>query len=127
MRIVAVLLTILLAGCVAPDEGLLAPERNVHFYVSNQSFDQPTAHVRISVDGVVLFEEDLHVEDQHNWESFDARLEVGHHRLVATETTSKAQYEGSLDVEDEHWVVVDYWTGPPRFSASFHDQPVAFD
>jgi hypothetical protein len=129
---------VLLAGCTAPvPDGPKAGTagRSLHLYVSNQSFDQPTADLLVTVDGEPLFDGEADVEGQHNWMLREADLAPGEHVVEALEraTGTRASQTFDLPEGEERWVVVDYWNplgdegDPPGFTISVHDEQVAFD
>lgn len=127
---------LLLAGCASPanDDGApAAADPDIHLYVSNQSFDQPTADLLVSVGGHVLFDGEAEVEGQHNWMLREAELGPGTHKVEALErdTGTRGSKSFTLPAGQERWIVVDYWTGTgdregPHFTIGVHDEPVAF-
>lgn len=109
------------------------PGRDLHLYVSNQSFDQPTADILVTVDGLVAFDGEAKVEGQHNWMLRELGLAPGTHRIEALErdTGTRASVDFDLPAGKERWAVVDYWnpTGPgkePGFTVSVHEEQVHF-
>lgn len=113
----------LASGCVEEEQ---TADRFTHFYVSNQSFDQPEARIELRVDGHVVFDRLAPVENQHNWIPFDLALSNGTHELRALEKTSGATDTWTLEIPGERWIVVEYWTSPARFTHSVHEAQVAF-
>ena len=132
---VAVALALLVAGCLeaAPEPAAPTEDPNVPVYVSNQSFEQPTADLLVTIDGVALFDGDAEVEGQHNWMLREAALAPGTHKVEALErdTGTRGSKLFNLPAGQERWIVVDYWTGTsddedPHFTISVHDEAVAF-
>src|SRR5687767_12976942 len=133
----AVLLAFALSGCASsPDPPADADDEgaNLHAYISNQSFDQSTADIRVTVDGKVLFDGEAEVEDQHNWIPRNTKLDAGSHLIEALERTTGTEGTETFTLPEgeERWVVVDYWSSEgddegPYFSISVHEQQVAFD
>ena len=134
MRGWSVVLLVLVAGCAAePPDGapLASPDKDLHVYVSNQSFDQPTADLRVTVDGEVLFDDEADVEGQHNWMLREADVGPGQHTVDALErdTGTQAAHTFSIPAGGQRWVVVDYWNddeGGPRFTFHVSEEQVAF-
>jgi hypothetical protein len=124
----------LLAGCAGPTASgpPSVEDPNLHVHVSNQSFEQPTADLLVTVDGLVLFDGEAEVEQQHNWMLREAAVASGSHVLEALErgTGTKGSKAFTVPPGEHRWVVVDYWTGDggerPHFTISVHDEPVAF-
>lgn len=133
-------LALLLGGCASPPEdGPPAVEDpNVHVYTSNQSFDDPTADLLVSIDGEAVFDGEAKVEGQHNWMLREAKLVPGIHRIEALERDNGARASKTffLPAGEERWIVVDYWN-PMRegsgedgedagFTIHVSEEPVAF-
>ena len=131
-------LAILFAGCSSPPgddppDATGPPDPNLHAYVSNQSFDQPTADIQVTIDGVVLFDGEARVEGQHNWMLPEARLVSGAHTVEAVERDSGVRESRSfmLPPGQHRWIVVDFWNPAgddegPGFTITVHDEQVAF-
>jgi hypothetical protein len=133
---VGLLLVLFLAGCAQPDPaGPPAAQCttgcDLHLYVSNQSFDDPTADLLVRVDGAVLFDGEARVEGQHTWVLREMDLAPGTHRIDALERDTGAEATRSfvLPPGEERWAVVDYWGAKgdgSAFTLSVHEEPVAF-
>lgn len=115
--------------CLLPRPQPAAPPFTL--YVSNQSFDEPTVHITISIDDTVIVDQAFDVEGQHNWIAFEPQVGPGTHLLQATSDTGATfSVEFVLPDGEPRWAVVDYWT-PGSGSAdpfTFHisDEPIGF-
>lgn len=136
MRLALVAVAFLLAGCSeAADSDTEETEAdcpcNVHVYVSNQSFDDPTADMLVQVDGTTVFAGDADVESQHNWMLREANVAAGSHTITARErdTGTTASESFTVPAGEERWIVVDYWNsdGNREITINVNDEPVAFD
>jgi len=100
-------------------------------YVSNQSFDDPTVRIAISIDDQVVVEQDFDVEGQHNWITFEPEIGPGDHTLSAVSDTG-AEYTVDFVVPaaEPRWAVVDYWwypeQGARQFTFDISDKPIGF-
>jgi hypothetical protein len=100
-------------------------------YVSNQSFEDATVWITISIDGDVVVDQNFAVKDQHNWITFQPAVEPGDHTLTASsDTGAELRVEFTTRAGEPRWAVVDYWWYPddvPRsFTFDIHDEPIAF-
>lgn len=78
-------------------------------YVSNQSFEDPTVGITITIDGEVVVDEDFDVEGQHNWVSFEPDVAPGVHILhAASSTGAEFTTEFTMPDGEPRWAVVDY-------------------
>jgi hypothetical protein len=90
-------------------------------YVSNQSFEDPSVQIAISIDGVVVVDETFAVEGQHNWIAFELDVSPGDHILTATSNTgAQLTVEFTTKAGQPRWAVVDYWWYPEDGPASSH-------
>jgi hypothetical protein len=115
---------------VEPDEAD-GPVSPLTLYVSNQSFDDPTVVITITIDGTVVADQDFDVEAQHNWIAFDLSVPSGDHRLVARSDSGARLNVDFTTVPDEpRWAVVDYWSSgedhPANFTFDVSDEPIGF-
>lgn len=115
--------------CVIPEPR--PPDPPFTLYVSNQSFDDPTVGIRITIDGQVAVADSFAVEGQHNWISFTPDVEPGVHTLTATSDTGVVlTVEFEIPHGESRWAVVDYWwypqEGPAHFTFDISDEPLAF-
>lgn len=109
----------------APGEVLL--------WVSNQSFEDDSVSVTITVDGQPAVADEFKVESQHNWVGFYLRgLAPGEHQVSARSDTG-VELDGSftLPADAPRWLVLDYWfyrDGPEgrRFTFEEFDHAVMF-
>lgn len=123
-----------LAGCSSTPPDPVPPPTdggNFHAYISNQSFDDPTADLRITLDGLVLFDGEAKVEGQHNWMLREATLDAGSHTIDAfeTETGARASKSFTLPAGQERWAVVDFWNEDGQaasFTITIHEEQVYF-
>lgn len=122
---------VLLAGCLVegPPPASTSPtgDHAVILYVSNQSFQQPDAHITVTLDGNVIFDREAPVRDEHYWQTVNLSLTKGTHRFDVRETRSGTTDTFSATLAEDHWIVIDYWTGPSRFTFNDSREPVAFD
>lgn len=99
-------------------------------FVSNQSFDDEEVRMTVAVDGVVVVDDEFHVEGQHTWIKFPLGISRGAHEVTA-ESDSGATISETFQVPGNatRFAVLEYWgKGDPAFlSWSFHRQPIAFD
>lgn len=115
--------------CVIPRP--TPPPPPLTLYVSNQSFEDPTVGITITIDGDVVVDEDFDVEGQHNWIRFEPDVAPGRHTVHAVSTTgAELTTEFTLPAGEPRWAVIDYWFYPdedPReFTFQIHDEPIAF-
>jgi len=120
--------------CPTPPQPLSAlasteQEANVHLYVSNQSFVESTARMRVRLEDVVVVDQEFEVCGQHNWVAFHLRLAPGWHDLVAT-TPTGLRVDSRVDVPEtpgQRWVVVSHWTEDERhLDVDVRAEPVGF-
>jgi hypothetical protein len=107
------------------------PPPPLTLYVSNQSFEDANVHIIITVDEIVVVDQNFAVEGQHNWITFEPDLGPGEHTLTATSNTgAELTVEFSTEVGQPRWAVVDYWwypeEGPRAFTFGISDEPLAF-
>lgn len=100
-------------------------------YVSNQSFEDPRVGITISIDGVVVVDQDFDVEGQHNWVSFEPDIAPGDHTLHAVSSTGAQLTTTFMTPDGEpRWAVVDYWfhpdDDPRKFTFQISDKPIGF-
>jgi hypothetical protein len=105
-------------------------DANLHFLVSNQSFEQPDVGLTLAIDGVELVDEDFAVEGQHNYEQFHVALAAGEHTIELTSDTG-ARLVRTITVPErgDRWVMASYWKETPRddtgsFDWLFQDSPI---
>lgn len=100
--------------------------------VSNQSFEDATIGVVVTIDGVVAVQQDFEVGGQHNFVSFDLDLEPGEHTLRATaETGATLTRTITLPASgDPRYGVLMYWfdrdDDEPYFDWQFVKDPPGF-
>ena len=114
-----------------PDENAEAPSSPVTLYVSNQSFDDPSVGITITIDGAVVADQDFDVEGQHNWIEFDLDLTAGDHRLIAmSDTGTELVVDFSTELDLPRWAVISYWwyaeEGAANFTFDISDEPLGF-
>ncbi len=104
-------------------------EADLVLWISNQSFDDPEVHLTVAVDGVMVVDDDFHVEGQHNWVDFPLALEPGEHEITA-ESDSGASLRESFEVPGgkSRYAIIDHWTedGSADLTWQFSRRPVAF-
>lgn len=104
-------------------------DANLHLYVSNQSFDEPSVDVTVTMDGHQILSQGFDVKDQHHWVLFPVAAAAGRHTLVVTSDTGAVKtIELTLPERGDRWTVIDYWTEPEGgvFSWYTNDTPVGF-
>ena len=113
---------------IRPPEPVPAP---FTIHVSNQSFEDPSVAITVTVDGRVVVDEEFAVEGQHNWRMFELDPGPGKHTLRA-ESSTGVVLETTFVLSDGEplWAVLDYWWYPGEgarlFTFSTHEEPVAF-
>lgn len=117
------------SGSVSPRPTPPPPPFTV--YVSNQSFEEPTVAIEITIDTDVVVDQDFDVEGQHNWITFTPDVPPGEHTLRAVSNTgAEFTVEFTLVEGQPRWAVVDYWyypdDGPRKFTFRISDEPIAF-
>jgi hypothetical protein len=115
----------------SPSENPTASAPPLTLYVSNQSFEDATVWITISIDGEVVVDQNFAVKDQHNWITFEPAVEPGDHTLTASsDTGAELSVEFTTRAREPRWAVVAYWWYPddiPRsFTFDIHDEPIAF-
>ncbi|MES2154817.1 MAG: hypothetical protein V4510_06740 [bacterium] len=125
VRIAAFFCLLLASGCTSSPAGQTVGG-DAQFYVSNQSFAHPTAHIKVWVDGVLVFDRAAPVEDEHNWMPFNMSLTNGMHEVKAYESDTGTDFGQSFAKQGPVWVVVDFWTSPNRFTMTASDEPLLF-
>ena len=97
--------------------------------ISNQSFEDGRVRLTVAVDGVIVVDDDFHVEDQHNWTSFPLALSPGDHEVTA-EADSGAVLRESFEVRSDQtcYAAIDHWGGDETAELTwlFRRQPIAF-
>ncbi len=101
------------------------------FYVSNQSFEDPSVTISVTIDGEVVVDERFDVEGQHNWKSFELDVPEGEYLLQAVSDTGVV-FDTTVTIESDTplWAVLDYWWYPDdesrHFTFSTSTEPMAF-
>jgi hypothetical protein len=114
-----------------PDENAAPATSPVTLYISNQSFDDPSVTMTVTIDGTVVADQEFNVEGQHNWITFDLDLPAGDHSLVAvSDTATELTAEFSTALDQPRWAVIDYWwysaEGAANFTFDISDKPIGF-
>lgn len=105
----------------------------VLLWVSNQSFEDDTVSLTVTIDGQPAVDREFRVENQHNWMGFFLDgLPPGNHTVMARSDTG-VDFEGSFTLPsgEPRWLVLDYWfyRDDPEgrhFTFSEHNQAVMF-
>lgn len=126
-----ILMALMLAGCSAPVDlsSPLAPlgasttpgpvvtgtvHSTVTLGISNQSFDDPSVVLTVTVDGVVQVDEAFAVENQHNLKLFGVNLQPGTHTVVVrADNEAAAERSFHLSQGERRWVSIFYWNFDP--------------
>ena len=109
---------------------LVAGEQaDLHLWVSNQSFAEPTVVVTVTIDGIEIVSQRFDVKSQHNWILFPVKAPPGPHTLEArSDTGVSMRQQLTLPEQERRYAVVNYWTDPERaFSWHIQSTPVGFD
>lgn len=108
---------------VGPDEADLV------LYVSNQSFDDPTVHITLAVDGVQVVDGEFEVQGQHTFVAFPLGLSPGSHSVTA-ESDSGATLTESFQVPGDaaRYALLSYWAeaDTPRLEWGIQNEPMYF-
>ena len=107
-----------------------AAEADLVLHASNQSFADETVRMRITVDGVVVVDQDFEVGSQHNWYTFPLDLAPGDHDvLVVADTGVRARHTVTIPDGEVRYAVADYWDegdGRPEITWLAQAEPLAF-
>jgi hypothetical protein len=105
-------------------------DANLHFLVSNQSFEQPDVRLALTIDGVELVDEDFAVEGQHNYEQLHVALAAGEHTVELTsDTGARLVRTVTVPARGDRWVMASYRAETARddtgtFDWLFQDSPI---
>ncbi len=85
-------------------------DADLHLWVSNQSFENETVDISVSIDGDEVIDESFAVEGQHNWVLFPLAVPPGEHRLTAVSGTG-VEFGRTIMLPkgDRRHAVLDYW------------------
>ena len=121
-------------GAPAPDGAprLVAEDAaNLHLWLSNQSFEDPSVRLTVEIDGVRLVDDEFAVEGQHNFVAFPIAVAPGRHHVVVTSDTG-ARIERTITVPErgDRWAAALFWTGekggPDFLDWMFQDHPIGW-
>ncbi len=134
-------LTLALAGCTAPvsefsgcpqgssassagsPSGIrIVTERqaDMHLFISNQSTDDPTVELTLSIDGTVLASGAFDVEGQHNWCEFPAKVSPGRHVVtVVADRGVELREHFAVPKKGRRYAVIHYWNSAPIERGNF--------
>ncbi len=98
--------------------------------VSNQSFENPTVFVSVTIDGERVIAQPFDVEGQHSFVQFPLDVPAGDHVLsaVANDGTS-IESPFTLPADTARYGVLFYWAeqgGRPFFDLAFQEDPPGF-
>ncbi len=83
-------------------------DADLHLWVSNQSFEDASVVLRVSIDGIDVAQA-FEVKGQHNWFLFPIAAPSGDHVLkVVSDTGAALQETFTLPEEARQYAVVDY-------------------
>ncbi len=111
---------------------VVAEERaDLRLWVSNQSVEDGSVGITITVDGVPVVDHDFEVGSQHNWQLFPVALEPGRHTLHAeSDTGAVREVAFRIPQGRQRHAVVDYWgeddADGPSLTWLIQREPVAF-
>ena len=101
-----------------------------HLTVTNQSFIDATAEIRVTIDGVQALDAPFEVGGQHNFFGYSFRLEPGEHTLVATgPNETRLEKTFRLPEAGDRYGILTYWNYEdegPRLDWQFQTDPPAF-
>jgi len=106
-------------------------QADLHLFVSNQSFDDASVELTVSIDGTELVSGPFDVEGQHNWCQFPAKISPGRHVVtVVSDTGAELRERFALPETGRRYAVIDYWYGAakdrPHFTWQFLSEPPMF-
>jgi hypothetical protein len=101
-------------------------EHLLHVSVSNQSLSQTTADLAISLDEDQIFRQEMRTGTQHTWEETTIPVVHGRHTLVISEARTKGRKEQEINLDRELWIIVMFYSPPPRIQVEILDRPVGF-
>lgn len=138
------------AGTVAPEDTAtteapispiyLTPDRAggvpLTLLVSNQSSSAPRVDLTVSIDGHVIFSQDIEMRNMGNFVlTRIVHLRKGAHRIEAHSKLGEVQLDEKFKVSQPRWATLSYWyegtvqIGTPVDRAllfTMHDKPVSF-
>lgn len=87
--------------------------------------------ITVSIDGVVVVDQNVAVKDQHHWVMFELSVDPGEHTLTASsDTGAELSVEFTTRAGEPRWAGVCYWWDPediPRsFTFDIRDEPITF-
>jgi hypothetical protein len=102
-------------------------------HVSNQSFEDSSVHITVTLDGETVVDDSFDVRDQHHVVTFELDIGPGEHELVATSNTG-VEHEAAFTTADGEpvWLALLYWyypdddTHPRQFTFGVSDEPIEF-
>src|SRR5687767_15399980 len=74
--------------------------------VSNQSFDEPTVDLEITIDGQKAITGEFDVEGQHTWVPFDFDIAPGNHTMTVRTDDGEVTLDKTFVMDDRKWIVV---------------------
>lgn len=114
-----------------------APTTTLHLYISDQSFDNPVADLRIYIEETEVVRGQFAVEQRDNPIPFDIEVPVGTLNLRAFSGYAGGEHVESIDVPAERWAVLDYYyshddsgrdfSGEEIFTLSIYAEPIPKD
>lgn len=106
------------------------PTGTLQLFVSNQSFDDDTVGIVVTIDGRTVVDEDFEVGSQHNWVTFPLVLPAGPRVVQArSDTGITLQEEVTVPAGGTHYAVIDYWDykgEPKRLTFRESAEPMGF-
>jgi hypothetical protein len=141
--VTAVLALALLGGCASTsqDRGRLSATptpttsptiTNATFFltVSNQSFQEPSVVLTVTIDGKSVIDRAFEVKGQHNFVGFPFELRPGKHTLLATAPSgTRRQASFEIPAAGKRYGVLFYWNdgqAVPYFSWQFQPTKPVF-
>lgn len=138
---IAAVTTLLCVGCSTTqvsrprDE---EPEPNLVILVTNQSFDNPSVDITVSIDGDQVISEDFSVGNQHNFKVLELCLPEGSHSLSADSLKGEASMTTSFELPSKRWILLWYDFDEKRrnegyinarkaFGVQIQDEPIGIE
>lgn len=99
-----------------PDIRIVAERQaDMKLFVSNQSFDDATVELTVSIDGTELVSGIFDVKNQHNWCEFPAKTSPGQHVVtVVSDTGAELRERFMLPDVGRRYAVINYWYGAEK-------------
>jgi hypothetical protein len=89
-------------------------DADLFLWVSNQSFQDASVGLKVSIDDTAIVDQRFEVQGQHNWVLFPVTVPPGDHALnVVSDTGAQLKQAFTLPTQGRRYAVIDYWYYPP--------------